>query len=254
MNWSSAAVLYHDHLFGDNYHLTLRMPGVVQNARPGQFVELSTSGATLLNKPISIASIDREADSFSLVYKVVGPGTQAIASLSPGMSVQVLGPCGNGFETIEPGACLVGGGIGIPPLYFLARVHHAANGFSVILGARTADDIVLKDDFCQSLNLQPSLATDDGSAGHHGTVVDLLNKHFAVKPVPVYACGPLPMLAAVASCCQEADVPSYVCLEAYMGCGIGVCVGCVIPTVRGMERVCVEGPVFAGADVLWNEL
>jgi dihydroorotate dehydrogenase electron transfer subunit len=229
------------------------MSGIAEQACPGQFVEVGTGGATLLNKPISIAAIDRTAGTFSLVYKVVGSGTHAIASFKPGMDVKVLGPCGNGFGTIESGACLVGGGIGIPPMHFLAQEHQAAAGFSVILGAGTADDIVLKEEFTQVLGAEPYIATDDGTAGHHGTTVDLLDSLFKTDPVPVYACGPVAMLSSIAERCRQADVPSYVCLEAYMGCGIGICVGCVIPTVRGMERVCAEGPVFSGSDVLWSE-
>ncbi len=230
------------------------MPEIAEAARPGQFIEISTKGATLLNKPISIAAVSDNKQMFTLVYKVVGPGTEALSKLEPKEKVKVIGPCGNGFSNVEGKAYAVGGGIGIPPMYFLASEKKASGDFDVILGAGTSDDLVLKTDFENELNIKPVLATDDGSEGLEGTVCLPLEEKLKAKPAPVYACGPLPMLAAVSVLCKKYNVPSFVCLEAYMGCGIGVCMGCVVPTVRGMERVCREGPVFLGEDVLWEKI
>ncbi len=229
----------------------LHAPQIAAAAEPGQFIELSTAGATLLNKPFSIARVTDDRSAFSIVYKVVGPGTRAIASFAEDRIVNLLGPCGKGFPRHEERAYLVGGGIGVPPLFFLAS-RRGNTRMTIMLGAGTRDDIVLMSDFENSLGVTPVIATDDGSAGHEGTVVELLEDALLRRPAPVYACGPMPMLAAVARLCGKCNVPSYVCLEAYMGCGMGVCMGCAVPTVRGMERVCREGPVFSGADILWD--
>ena len=254
MKWTTATVVNQESLGGSNYRLTLREPEVAAAARPGQFIELSTGGATLLNKPISIASTAPADGTFTIVYKVVGSGTRAFSSFTRARRIKLLGPCGNGFDRVRGAAILVGGGIGIPPLHFLAATHANHVAFTVILGARTRTELVFEHELATLSTVPPLIATDDGSRGHKGFVTDLLATVLKRQPAPVYACGPLPMLARVAHICQAASAPCTVCLEAYMGCGIGVCMGCAIPTVRGMERVCREGPVFDAADILWDEL
>ena len=254
MKWTAGTVVAQESLGGSNYRLTLREPNVAAAARPGQFIELSTAGATLLNKPVSIASTARADGTFDIVYKVVGPGTRAFSSFTRERRVKLLGPCGNGFDRVRGSAILVGGGIGIPPLHFLAAEHADHVAFTAILGARTRAELVLERELAALAEAPLLVATDDGSRGHRGFVTDLLVTALKRKQVPVYACGPLPMLARVAQICQAASVACTVCLEAYMGCGIGVCMGCAIPTVRGMERVCREGPVFDAADIRWDEL
>lgn len=253
MKWLTARVVEQRRLSGSNYALTLAAPEVACAARPGQFVELSTRGATLLNKPISIAVADAAAGTITLVYKVVGPGTRAFSTYVPGMEVPLLGPCGNGFAPVHGRAYAVGGGIGIPPMWFLAAANRGGAQFEIMLGARSVEDVVLVKEF-EALGCVPSVTTDDGSSGRRGFVTELLEEKLAAAPAPVYACGPVPMLAQVAALARAQEAPCFVCLEAYMGCGIGVCMGCVVPTVRGMERVCREGPVFAAADVKWDEL
>lgn len=252
MTWTTARVHAQQQLRGQNYRLVLHAPEVAAQAVPGQFIELATGGATLLNKPLSIAAVAPAAGLLTVVYKVVGPGTRAFAHYPAGHEVRVLGPCGNGF-VLPAGPCYaVGGGIGIPPLYFLAA--RAGPPLSVILGARSADDLVLVDDFARHAQVTLTLTTDDGSCGLKGCVTDALAPLLHAERRPVYACGPLAMLAAVARLCAATAAPLWVCLEAYMGCGIGVCMGCVVPTVRGMERVCHEGPVFLGTDILWEQV
>lgn len=253
MKWLTARVVEQRRVSGNNYALTLAAPEVARAARPGQFVELSTRGATLLNKPISIAAVDGAAGTITLVYKVVGPGTRAFSAYTPGVEAPLLGPCGNGFAPVRGQAYAVGGGIGIPPMLFLVAANRSNAEFEVVLGARTAEDVVLLSEF-RVFGCAPSVTTDDGSSGRRGFVTDVLAEKLRAAPAPVYACGPVPMLARVAALARAHDVPCFVCLEAYMGCGMGVCMGCVVPTVRGMERVCREGPVFAAADVKWDEL
>ena len=253
MNWTAAVVVAQTRLGDPYFRLVLRAPEIAAAVRAGQFVELATGGATLLNKPFSVAAADCAAGTIAIVYKVVGPGTQAMARFEPGQAVRLLGPCGNGFERPTKRAYLVGGGVGIPPLLLLAAQAHEQADLTVLLGARTMDDVILEKDFAP-YSQHILTTTDDGSCGMKGLVTDLLTQRLARAPAPVYACGPMPMLKAVAGVCRAARVAASVCLEAYMGCGIGICTGCVVPTVRGMERVCREGPVFAGGDVLWEQI
>ncbi len=237
------------------FRLDLFMPEIAEVARPGQFVEISTNNATLLNKPISIAAVSKQNKTFSLIYKVVGKGTKALSKLIKNDKVKVIGPCGNGFQKVESFAYGVGGGIGIPPIFFLAAENNiSTKNWEIILGAGTFKDLVLTTDFKTDLEISPIITTDDGSTGLKGNVCLPLEEKLKIKPAPVYACGPMPMLAAISNLCKNYNVTSHVCMEAYMGCGIGVCMGCVIPTVRGFERVCKEGPVFLGKDVSWDKL
>ncbi len=252
MTWTTARVHAQQHLNGQNYRLVLHVPEIAAQALPGQFIELATGGATLLNKPLSIAAVAPTTGLLTVVYKAVGPGTRAFAQYTAGHEVRVLGPCGNGFALPDVPSYAVGGGIGIPPLYFLTE--RTLQPLSVILGARCADELVLVDEFTRRAQISLTLTTDDGSCGLKGFVTDALAPLLRAERRPVYACGPVAMLAAVARICAATAAPLWVCLEAYMGCGMGVCMGCVVPTVRGMERVCHEGPVFAGADILWEQV
>jgi dihydroorotate dehydrogenase electron transfer subunit len=252
MMWTTARVHAQQHLSGQNHRLVLHAPELAAQAVPGQFIELSTGGATLLNKPLSIAAVAPADGLLTVVYKTVGPGTRAFAHYHAGASVRVMGPCGNGFTLPDAPCYAVGGGIGIPPLYFLAT--RTQQPMAVVLGARSADDMVLVDEFTKCAHVTLTLTSDDGSCGIKGMVTDALTLALHAERRPVYACGPVPMLRAVARLCAEHAAPLWACLEAYMGCGMGVCMGCVVPTVRGMERVCHEGPVFRGEDVLWEQL
>ncbi|MCX7002355.1 MAG: dihydroorotate dehydrogenase electron transfer subunit, partial [bacterium] len=172
MTWTTARVQAQQHLGGQNYRLVLQAPEIATQAVPGQFIELATGGATLLNKPLSIAAAAPATGLLTVVYKAVGPGTRAFAQYPAGHAVRVLGPCGNGFA-LPAGPCyVVGGGIGIPPLFFL--VERAAQPCSVILGARQADDLVLVDEFTRHAQVTLTLTTDDGSCGLKGFVTDAL--------------------------------------------------------------------------------
>ncbi len=252
-------------LSGKNFQISFPADGIAADALPGQFVEISTGGATLLNKPISISDVDCNqhlsrdsqsdvlAEEMSVVIKNIGVGTNAIANFTAGDEIKVIGACGNSFPKPDKEAILVGGGVGIPPLYFMVK-YYPESHFTVILGAGTKEDLVLENELKTLENVELMLTTDDGSKGSKGTVIPELKKILAEKKNTVYSCGPKPMLAAVAKIGAENKVSVFVSLEAYMGCGIGVCMGCVVPTVRGMERVCKEGPVFSAEDILWEKL
>jgi len=250
-------------LLGENFLIAFQANEIAADARPGHFIELSTGGATLLNKPISIAGVSdnqqemsmtvQQEHIISLVIKNIGAGTAAISKFVPGDEIKIIGVCGNAFPKPEKEAILVGGGIGIPPLYFMAAYYQDTH-FTVIIGAGIKNDLVLENELGKLENVELILITDDGSKGSKGTVIPELERVLNKQKSTVYTCGPKPMLAAIAKVCAKVDTPVYASLEAYMGCGIGVCMGCVVPTVRGMERVCKEGPVFLAEDILWEEL
>ena len=224
--------------------------------RPGQFAEISVEGL-FLRRPISVC--DWTPDSLLLLVKAVGAGTRALRGLAPGASLDILAGLGNGFDP-QPDAVapartvLVGGGIGVAPLYALARqiVHERARvgvgaPLPVVLGFRRASEVFYADEFA-ALGCRVLIATEDGSRGARGFVTDIL----ATEPGLgyVYACGPMPMLRAVARLPQVED--GQFSFEARMGCGFGACMGCTIETIGGPKRICREGPVFRKGEIRWD--
>lgn len=251
-------VCAHERLTGDVYRLTLRAPAIAAHAKPGQFVMIACAQGgydPLLRRPFSLHQTSAEG-TVQIFYKVVGRGTQQLAAVVPGQELSLLGPLGRGFCLIEDSpVCLVGGGIGIAPLLFLARQVIAAQPAQppvVLLGARTAAEVkVLAADF-SGLGCQVQTATDDGSLGHHGYVSALLTDHLD-RVAKVYVCGPKAMMAEVARQCLQANRPCEVSLETHMACGLGACLGCTVHGADGAYRhVCKHGPVMAAQEVAWN--
>ncbi|MBO7543591.1 dihydroorotate dehydrogenase electron transfer subunit [bacterium] len=242
--------LNHDHRM-----LVVKAPKLAAQSRPGQFAELATSGATLLRKPISIAMADKEKGTLTFVFRMIGKGTEYLGSLEPSSELDIIGPLGNGFDTDCESALLIGGGVGTPPLLYLAsQLKKEGKKVSVVLGARDKGDLLLLDEFSK-LGIEPTVATDNGSKGVKGTVVTALEEKAAWDTdTKLYACGPLPMLKALAVFAEQKGLVLEVCMEAYMGCGMGVCVGCTVPTAEGMKRVCKEGPVFNAKEIVWNKI
>ncbi|NDL68187.1 dihydroorotate dehydrogenase electron transfer subunit [Anaerotalea alkaliphila] len=244
-------IMKHKALAEGVYELVLEAPGIVGEAKAGQFVNLyCKTGGKLLPRPISICETDREEGLLRLVYAVVGSGTREISGYPEGDQIEVMGPLGNGY-TLDQGArhVLVGGGVGTPPLVELAK---RLSGEKVIyLGFRTQPYLV------ESLREYGPVhvATDDGSQGHKGTVLELMEEH-QVTGGMLYACGPTPMLRAVQAYALAKGIPSQLSLEERMGCGFGGCVGCVCKVrAEGGEgfaykKVCKDGPVFDGKEVL----
>jgi len=243
------------------FRLTLRAPEIAANARPGQFVMIQTSPGydPLLRRPLSIHQTIGK-DQVQLLYKVVGKGTCLLAAMTPGQKLNLTGPLGHGFELAgRKAVCLVGGGMGIAPLYFLAREILRTTSppqCVVLLGARTATELgPLPRDFMDIGSRQTYLATDDGSLGHYGFVAELLPQHLGPDlPWTVFACGPHPMMKAVASQCRKQGWECQVSLEAIMACGIGACLGCAIPRAElsgPYLHVCKDGPVFKAEEVAW---
>ena len=214
--------------------------------RPGQFVELSLEGY-FLRRPISVCNY--EEGILTLIYKVVGKGTAQMATLAAGTQIDTLTGLGNGFDTSvkHNHALLVGGGVGVPPLYRLAR-NLVAEGkkVSVVLGFNTAAEIFYREQF-EALGAEVVVATADGSVGVKGFVTDAIAQS-GIDADYFFSCGPLPMLRALTN---ALTIPGQISLEERMGCGFGICMGCSIQTVSGAKRVCKEGPVFRKEEILW---
>jgi len=214
---------------------------------PGQFAMLAAverwgGGADerpFLPRAFSVAR--RHASGYlDFVLEDVGPGTERLCALRPGEEVWLLGPLGRGFAPPRAGhrPVLVGGGVGIAPLMIWGDV--LGDAATTLLGFRDAAHAA-----GAALIPAARVATDDGSAGHHGLVTELLAAELgAGDPVEVFACGPPPMLEAVRALCEEHDVPAQLALESGMACGFGACFGCVVPTRDGYVRLCVDGPVL----------
>jgi dihydroorotate dehydrogenase electron transfer subunit len=252
------------------YHtLSLVAPQIASAARAGQFVGL-VAGADrsfLLRRPFSIHQVERHGPNFGsieLVFDVVGPGTRALAELRPHDVVDVLGPLGRPFTLPqEPVPCLlVGGGYGAAPLFFLAeelRVRGCRIDF--VVGASTGERL-FKAIEAKRLGRTAVVTTEDGSFGQRGVVTDALPALMAqARSAMVYACGPMPMLAAVSRVAAAAGVPCEVAVEEQMACGTGICFSCVVPLadpdnpgVTRMVRSCTDGPVLDGAAVAWEEV
>lgn len=254
MDRETTTVLRNTALNSDHRMLAVRAPKLAAQSLPGQFAELETKGATLLRKPISLAYCDPAKGEAVFVFKIVGRGTQALAALEEGDSLDIIGPLGEGFRIKEKPAVLIGGGVGVPPLWFLASRLGAKYGVTAVLGARDQKDLILREEF-EKLGINTIAATDNGSLGVKGTVIDALSASgVSLGEAEMYACGPFPMLRSLAALAEERSLSLQVSLEAYMGCGMGICVGCTVPTREGMQRVCKEGPVFDSKEIVWSKI
>lgn len=242
-------------------YATLVVQGPVGASEPGQFYMLRGDwGADpMLPRPLSILGEDVAAGTVSFLLKVVGEGTRRLYELEPGQRVTGLGPLGNAFPRPARGSrgtvALVGGGVGVPPLVYLAEaLKREGTAFTFLQGARSSEDLVCMRELA-ALGVDPLVTTEDGSSGERGLVTAPLQRALDEGAQAVYACGPEGMLKAVSRMCSG-RVPAHLSLEARMGCGYGVCLGCVVPVQRNgarvYERVCQEGPVFDGEVVLWE--
>lgn len=250
---------------GANRRLRLRVPGWPGFA-PGQFAMLSPGalGAVersdpLLPRPMAVyrARADGGSAEVEILYKVSGRGTALLAEARAGDTVRWVGPLGRAFAPPPPGAraLLVGGGTGVASLYELASRLLQRGPVSVLLGARSAGDLMGREDFA-GLGCGLELATEDGSEGDRGPVTDLLERELSADlGAHVYACGPTPMMRRAAELAAARGRPCQVSLESHMACGFGVCLGCAAPLAAGAYAlVCQEGPVFEAARVGWEDL
>ena len=214
--------------------------------RPGQFVNIELEGR-YLRRPISIS--DWSEDTITIIYKVVGRGTEQMSRMTEGHELDVLTGLGNGFDAdVEcQRPLLVGGGGGVPPLYRLAKELIArGRKVSVVLGFNTAKELFYADEF-RALGADVYVSTADGSVGTMGFVTDAIREN-NVDFDFFYSCGPLPMLKALCDC---TDVSGELSFEERMGCGFGACMGCSCKTLAGNKRICKDGPVMKREEIIW---
>lgn len=234
----------------DIYEMVLETPEIAKKAKPGQFVNLRLSDKLdpLLRRPISIHGIDPEKGTITMLYLIVGKGTVMMRDMEAGTTIDVLGPLGNGWNCDFEGshAVLIGGGIGIAPLYPLAQsLVEAGKTVELIVGAKNKEyltDLSLY----ESIGVSITVTTDDGSAGRKGFVTEALKDSILAGTCDyIYACGPLPMLKFVEKLAISHNKPGQVSTESHMGCGLGICLLCPSKvTAGGYKRTCTDGPVF----------
>ncbi len=230
-------------LAADVYEMQLSGDGSPITA-PGQFIDLKLDGF-FLRRPISVC--DWSADTVTIIYKVVGRGTAALAAMAPGQTLDILVGLGNGFDVTKcgPRTLVIGGGVGTPPMYGLAKALLAAGKTpTAILGFNTKSEIFYEDRF-RALGIDTAVTTVDGSYGIKGFVTDALPEQYDF----FCACGPLPMLKALYR--ATGGTPGLMSFEERMGCGFGACMGCSIQTKHGNKRVCKDGPVLEKEEILW---
>ena len=254
------------------FRIRLTAPDDTALSSPGQFLMVKVRDGIdpLLRRPFGIFDVgvfdseyaeNEQKTCFEIVYKVVGKGTGVLAKLHHGDHLDILGPLGKGFVTDGTAGekILVGGGVGLAPLYYLARELVKTSRVHLFAGGRTRDDILCITEF-ERLGVETYTATDDGSLGEQGMVTEVMERHLtnSGSAKTIFACGPFPMLKAVAKIAESSMVPCQVSLEAYMACGVGACLGCVIKGKNHTEDipdyrcVCKDGPVFDSRDLLWD--
>ena len=261
------AKLLHNPRVKDNYlHCALQAPKIAHNSSPGQFVNIKLTDRCipLLRRPFSIHRVSGK--NIEILYEVIGQGTEILAQKKSGEYLDVIGPLGNGFtfripNTEQLTSILVAGGMGVAPLIFLAeKLAEIKNQKSkvktlVLIGAKTKSKIICEKEF-KELGCQVKIATDDGSRGFKGRVTELLRNilpsAISHQPSAIYACGPKPMLRAIAFVAKEHNIPAQISLEEHMACGIGACLGCAVNTELGFKRACKEGPVFNADEIIWE--
>ena len=252
-------VVSHEEIGTGYRYLILEAPKMAAELQPGQFVHVRVPAleTSALRRPFSV--FDAENGKVTLLYKTVGRGTAALNAVKPGDEMSVMGPLGHGFPLKCGGVPLfVGGGYGVAPLHFLAKRFVQAAGLPrpvVFIGGRTRNDLLAVDRF-RALGVDVRTATNDGSDGVKGLVTDPLDDELSQlrhegKPFELFACGPDPMLKAVAMRATGTGSKGWISMDRHMVCGVGACYACIQKTVRGNSRCCIEGPVFAAEDLVW---
>lgn len=250
-----ASVLSQEKLAPGVYSMWIKT-SLAKSACAGQFISIYTKDRSkLLPRPISICEIGE--DRLRIVYRIAGAGTEEFSSYAEGDEITILGPLGNGFpvdieETnVENTALLIGGGIGIPPMLGLAEALKCKK--AVVAGYRSKNDLFLDGEL--KANGELYIATDDGSLGVNGTVIDAIKQN-AINADVIFACGPKPMLKAVKAYANEIGIKAYISMEERMACGVGACLGCVCKSTDkddhskvNNKRICKDGPVFLTTEV-----
>ena len=238
------------------YSMWLKCPLVAGDAKEGQFISLYChDGSRILPRPISICEIDKENGSLRIVYRVAGKGTDEFSTYVKGDKIEILGPLGNGFTLqADKSAMLMAGGIGIPPMVQTAKQLKAdgCTDINIVIGYRNAENFLVEE---LSKYGKVFIATEDGSVGTKGNVMDAIKEN-DIKADVIYACGPTPMLRAIKTYAIETGTEAWISMEEKMACGIGACLACVCKskdvdhhTHVNNKRVCKDGPVFNAMEV-----
>ena len=246
-----ATVFSQEQLASDVFSMWLEVGSIASEAKPGQFISVySNDDSKLLPRPISICEIDRENGRLRIVYRVVGYGTKEFSGCKAGDTLEIMGPLGNGYTLKKDKAILVAGGIGVPPMLELAKELDCEK--TIVLGYR--DELFLNKEFEQYGKVV--IATEDGSMGTKGNVLDAIKAH-GLKADVIFACGPTPMLRALKAYAEEEGIECWLSLEERMACGVGACLGCVCHSKEiddhskvHNKRVCKDGPVFLSTEVV----
>lgn len=234
------SIISNEVIASDTYKMVLK-PTVMTTILPGQFINIKMEGC-MLRRPISVASVDE--DTYTIIYKVVGEGTEKLKNMKAKDTLDVLVALGSSFPIYASvdEVLLIGGGVGVPPLYEVAKQYRLLHkSVTVVLGFQDTDAIFYEQEF-KALGCDVYIATMDGSYGSKGTALDAIREHGITTPY-VYSCGPMRMLAAI----DQMYTQGYLSFEARMACGMGACMGCVCKDKKDKEiyyRICKEGPVF----------
>ncbi|MBU1125101.1 MAG: dihydroorotate dehydrogenase electron transfer subunit [Candidatus Omnitrophica bacterium] len=272
----NAKILENARIKGSYFRSVLLSRQIASHSRPGQFLNIKVSSGThpLLRRPLSIHGVDKKKGEIRILYEVVGRGSEILSQQKSGGVLDIIGPLGHGFDLrnlypVTRNPILVAGGMGVAPLFFLAetlgqgpRKRHALHA-RVLIGGRTKEQILCENEF-KSCGCRVEIATDDGSRGFKGKVTELLER--MLRPpnpvsripspesrIPIYACGPRPMLREISRLASVYHISAQLSLEEHMSCGIGACLGCVVKTRTGYQRVCKEGPVFNAEEIVWEK-
>jgi len=236
---------------------TFHAPRITSGTLPGQFILLAPlADDSLLNRPMAIYDADQATGALTIGYHVIGPNTEKYSILKSGESIALTGPLGTQFlfDLTSDQYILVGGGIGITSLHLIGKyLASQKKNITTLMGARNKDLIACVDDFKKLGEVR--VATDDGSMGHKGYINGLLDAELQQSPenTQVIYCGPHAMMEACAKVCGQHRVSHLAVMEEMMACGVGICVACVCQTAKGQKKVCLDGPIFDGADVQWTK-
>jgi len=234
------------------FSITVACRQLANESVAGQFLHIKSGKERFLRRPISICNV--RDNKINFVFEVKGEGTRWLSEQKPGHKLDVLGPLGRGFIIPEDKFIIIGGGVGTPPMLFAAE--SGKSGIVAVLGFRSADRVILVDDF-KAVCDDVYITTDDGSVGIHGAVTKPLEELLkSGEYKSAMSCGQLSMQKSVAEMCKQYNVPCQVSLEERMGCGIGACLVCTCATelngIKQMSRVCIDGPVFDASEVIWQ--
>ena len=255
-----AKLIKKDELVTGIFKFSVQADEIIKTAKPGNFIEIRVNDdiEPFLRRPISIHNMDRDNGILEFIFQEKGKGTRILSSRREGELIDIVGPLGFGTFKYSnyQNLAIIGGGIGVFPLYELAKCAQSENkNINTYLGFRNKDLVVLENDF-RNVSNNLTITTDDGSYAQKGFAIDFLKKDIEEGKIDsIYACGPLPMLRAVKNLALEKNIPCQISLEEKMACGLGVCLGCAVQTAASSKEtpeywhVCKAGPVFQAKDV-----